>query len=153
MAGHSAVTLHVADGTYYLPDTLVFTAADSGTEGCPVLYRAEHEGQAVISGGARLALTWEPYKDGIFQASTPPGLAFDQVFIDPAQGDFRVSATSPALKIGFRNFPMDRFGVRKPALRALAKTPVIPAVEMQTEVEDGSVATRQYWLGALLHGL
>jgi len=30
------------------------------------------------------------------------------------------------LRLGFRNFPMDRFGVRKPELRKIARTPEIP---------------------------
>ncbi len=29
LAGREAVTVHVADGVYYLPETLEFTAADS----------------------------------------------------------------------------------------------------------------------------
>jgi len=32
----------------------------------------------------------------------------------------------PALSLGFANFPMDRFGVQRPALKALARTPVLP---------------------------
>ena len=38
----------------------------------------------------------------------------DPMFIDPANGDYRVRPDSPALKLGFRNFPMDQFGVQKP---------------------------------------
>ena len=30
--GREAVTVHVADGVYYLPETLIFTAQDSGAE-------------------------------------------------------------------------------------------------------------------------
>lgn len=67
----------VRAGTYYLPDTLRFTPADSGTE-----YRAADGETVVLSGGAQLALTWEPYRAGIFQAKTPPGLAMDQLFIN-----------------------------------------------------------------------
>ena len=50
------------------------------------------------------------------------------MFVDPAHGDFRVKEGSPALKLGFVNFPMDQFGVQKPALKAIARTPEIPAV-------------------------
>ena len=32
VAGKETVTVHVADGVYYLPETLVFTSADSGTD-------------------------------------------------------------------------------------------------------------------------
>jgi len=34
----------------------------------------------------------------------------DPKFVDPANGDYRVRDDSPALKVGFKNFPMDRFG-------------------------------------------
>ena len=37
----------------------------------------------------------------------------DPMFVDPAKGDYRVKADSPALKLGFKNFPMDKFGTQK----------------------------------------
>ena len=59
------VTVCFHAGTYYLPETIVFTAADSGTEKAPVTYAAAPGEEAVISGGMKLDLKWEPYKDGI----------------------------------------------------------------------------------------
>ena len=53
-------------------------------------------------------------------------LVADAMFVDAANGDFRVSENSPALKLGFVNFPMDQFGVQMPALKALARTPQMP---------------------------
>ena len=50
----------------------------------------------------------------------------DAMFVDPANGDFRVKEGSPALKLGFVNFPMDQFGVQKPELKAIARTPEMP---------------------------
>jgi len=67
-SGKEAVTVHVADGIYYLPDPLVFTPEDSGTEDAPVVFQADHEGGAVLSGGTQLNLQWQPYREGIFQA-------------------------------------------------------------------------------------
>ena len=81
-SGKEAVTVQVADGVYYLPDTLVFSSADSGMAEHPVIYRAENEGGAVLSGGSRLELDWLPYRDGIFQARTPDGMKIDQLFVD-----------------------------------------------------------------------
>jgi hypothetical protein len=72
-----AKTVVVHAGTYYLPEPLVLTAADTGTE-----YRAAAGETVVISGGMKLELTWEPYKDGILQAKTPAGLAIDQLFVN-----------------------------------------------------------------------
>jgi len=50
----------------------------------------------------------------------------DAQFVDPAKGDYRVEDGSPALALGFVNFPMDQFGVQKPALKVLARTPMLP---------------------------
>ena len=54
------------------------------------------------------------------------GLDLNSVFADPlfvnaAEGDYRVRPESPALKLGFKNFPMDNFGVLKPQFRAEAE--------------------------------
>ncbi|TXK83785.1 hypothetical protein [Paenibacillus sp. N3.4] len=35
----------------------------------------------------------------------------DPLFVDPEQGDYRVKDESPALKLGFKNFEMNRFGL------------------------------------------
>ena len=35
---------------------------------------------------------------------------------------------SPALKLGFVNFPMDQFGVQKPELKKIARTPDMPKI-------------------------
>jgi len=47
----------------------------------------------------------------------------DPMFVDPAKGDYQVKEGSPALAMGFVNFPMDQFGVHKPSLKAIARTP------------------------------
>jgi hypothetical protein len=82
MIRQQPVTITVLDGEYYLDQPLVLFPEDSGTPSAPVLYRAEHEGKAVLSGGTRLKLNWEPYRDGIFMAKTPPGLELDQLFLN-----------------------------------------------------------------------
>lgn len=80
--GKEPIIVHVADGIYYLPETLVFTAVDSGSSKNPVIYLAENEGKAVLSGGSQIRLKWKPYRDGIFMARTPQGLDIDQLFIN-----------------------------------------------------------------------
>ncbi|GIZ09683.1 PDZ domain-containing protein [Flavobacterium sp. UMI-01] len=81
-AAKKAVTVYFADGIYYLPETVVFTADDSGSEKYPIVYKAQNEGAAVLSGGTELNLKWDLYRDGIFKAKTPKGLVIDQVFIN-----------------------------------------------------------------------
>jgi len=56
----------------------------------------------------------------------------DARFVNPASGDFRVSSDSPVLSMGFKNFPMDQFGVLSSRLKAIARTPQIPAIAGQT---------------------
>jgi len=64
----------------------------------------------------------------------------DALFIDRERGDYRISDGSPALELGFRNFPMDQFGVQKPSLKALARTPQLPS---DTYIEPEPVARKQ----------
>jgi len=85
-AGHQAVTVFVREGIYYLPQTLVLTAADSGTKAAPVVYQAYQKEHPVISGGIRLRnLKWEPYKDGILHTKLPAGFTTDQLFVNGQQ--------------------------------------------------------------------
>lgn len=70
----------------------------------------------------------------------------DPLFIDPQRGDFQVQPGSPALELGFENFPMDRFGVLKPELRAIARQPVFPALDpraVKSEVREAGETTWQ----------
>lgn len=79
----------------------------------------------------------------------------DPGFIAPASGDFRVSEGSPALALGFKNFPMDQFGVKKPALKARAKTPLVspPRPAKPNPPAAAKPSTEERWLGASLHTL
>src|SRR5712664_1073855 len=77
-----AVTVWLRGGTYYLPQTLVFTPEDSGTKQTPVTYAAFPGEEPVISGGIRLRLTWTPYRNGILMARVSPGLHSDQFFVN-----------------------------------------------------------------------
>ena len=51
VAGREAVAVMVRAGTYFLPETLVLNAADSGSKAAPVVYQAYQKEQPVISGG------------------------------------------------------------------------------------------------------
>jgi hypothetical protein len=50
----------------------------------------------------------------------------DPQFADPLSGDFTVRNMELAKAIGFKNFPMGRFGVQKPSLKAIAQEPEMP---------------------------
>lgn len=75
----------------------------------------------------------------------------DAQFIDPAHGDFRVKESSSALKLGFTNFPMDQFGVQKPALKAIARTPSLVLTKKTPGAKKADSTTT--WLGAKVKNL
>jgi membrane-associated protease RseP (regulator of RpoE activity) len=75
----------------------------------------------------------------------------DPLFVNPLKGDYRVRDESPALKLGFKNFPMDKFGVQSPRLKAIARTPVLPA-QKQTKTTNPGRPT-DTWLGATIQEL
>jgi len=75
----------------------------------------------------------------------------DPLFVDPVNGDYRVQAGSPALKLGFKNFPMDQFGVQSPRLKAIARTPVLP-VPRKVKIPAPKRETGA-WLGAAMQDL
>jgi hypothetical protein len=83
-AGGIQVLLH--GGTYYLPEPLVLTAEDSGTAESPIRYAAAPGEAVTLSGGSRLDLRWQPYKNGIMRAEVPQvkqgKLDFDQLLLD-----------------------------------------------------------------------
>jgi len=81
-AAREPVTVWLHAGTYYLPETLVLAAGDSGSKQAPVVYAAAPGEEAVISGGSRLDLKWEPHQGGIMKAKAPAGLATDQLFVN-----------------------------------------------------------------------
>uniref|UniRef100_UPI004047E048 PDZ domain-containing protein n=1 Tax=Mariniflexile sp. TaxID=1979402 RepID=UPI004047E048 len=81
----------------------------------------------------------------------------DPKFIDPENGDFRVQEGSPAFEIGFKNFSMNQFGVKKPVLKAIAKTPEIPALGVSEELKKNDRTKKKpkatSWMGAIISGL
>lgn len=84
----------------------------------------------------------------------PHSIVADARFVDPVRGDYRVKVGSPALALGFVNFPMDQFGVRKPALKAIARTPQLP----QAKITEGSApitraADPVTWLGTRVRNI
>lgn len=67
-------------------------------------------------------------------------IAGDPLFVNAAKGDYTVAPNSPALQMGFKNFPMNDFGVQKPSLKKIALQPVIPVLLTEAGLENKSVA-------------
>jgi len=64
--------------------------------------------------------------------------AGNPMFVNAAKGDYTVTAGSPALGIGFKNIPMDAFGVQKPSLKKMAEQPAIPMIMTDVNTTDKS---------------
>jgi hypothetical protein len=79
-------------------------------------------------------------------------LEADAMFVDPATGDYRVREGSPALALGFKNFAMDQFGVQRPALRAIARTPALPTEKPATAKPKRNPQPTD-WLGAKVRNI
>jgi len=95
------ITVQVGGGTYYQREPLVFGPADSCTPGGRITYAAAHgEKNEILTLAKWQALGYD--RNSTFA---------DPLFVDPENGDYRVRPDSPALKLGFENFPMDHFGL------------------------------------------
>ncbi|MFT4566335.1 MAG: hypothetical protein ACJA08_003302 [Cyclobacteriaceae bacterium] len=82
---HKGITANVIleDGTYYLSEPVVFSSEHSGSKTHPIIYRAANPGKAIISGGTRLSLTWEPFQNGIYKAAIPSEISvIDQLYVN-----------------------------------------------------------------------
>ena len=69
-----------ADGTYFIGEPIALLADDSGTKEAPVLWRAEHPGKAVFTGGRELH-GWRKLGDGDEVRSRIPSAVRDKVLV------------------------------------------------------------------------
>jgi hypothetical protein len=74
----------------------------------------------------------------------------DPDFVNAAAGDYRVKPESKALTVGFRNFPMNEFGVVSASLRR--KAPQAPVTGIRTLDAVRTGATTE-WLGASIKNI
>jgi len=75
----ATVKVLFARGVYYLPETIRFTDADTKAS---VIYQAEEEGGAIISGGTLLELEWKHGEKCIFVATIKENPSIDQLCIN-----------------------------------------------------------------------
>ncbi len=70
----------------------------------------------------------------------------DPQFVNPSKGDFSIKLGSLPTKIGFKNFSVNDFGVTKPTLKAIAKTPEIPALKIIAVTQKADVKPTYSWM-------
>ncbi|GAA3262120.1 hypothetical protein ACFO1B_56815 [Dactylosporangium siamense] len=76
------VQVLLADGTYRLSSPWKFTAADSGSAGHPVVWRAAPGAAPVISGATRVTGWTQEGTSGVWSAPVPAGSQTRQVYVD-----------------------------------------------------------------------
>jgi hypothetical protein len=97
-AGKETVHVWLHGGRHELREPLVFDAGDSGSAAHPVTWAAVAGERAVVSGGCRLKLEWQPFRGRILRATVPPDCPeIDQLFVG---GRRRPLARWPDYKAG-----------------------------------------------------
>src|SRR5258708_468883 len=66
------ISVYFRAGTYYLPDTVVFSPGDSGKTGAPIIYAPYSGEQVLLSGGRRLGPHRAPEPEGGINTTPPP---------------------------------------------------------------------------------
>lgn len=82
------VTVYLRSGTYEITEAMVLEPIDSGTETCPIVYRAYEDEKPVISGG-RAITGWRKGEGGIWSVEIPAVKAgqwtFRQLYVNGRQ--------------------------------------------------------------------
>jgi hypothetical protein len=75
IAGRETARVILADGMHLLDESFVLEPQDSGSREAPVIYRAQNEGRAIVSGAQRITgLQWQTYQGDIRVARVPKAL-------------------------------------------------------------------------------
>ncbi|KAJ5808248.1 hypothetical protein N7474_009517 [Penicillium riverlandense] len=75
------ITVHIADGIYYLDEPLRFTSADSGQNGHTVLWQATGS-NAMISGGHQITAWTRNSTNSIWEATVPIGTKSRNLYVN-----------------------------------------------------------------------
>jgi len=87
----SPVSVFLLGGTYELSEPFILNVEDSGTEACPITYRAYNDEKPVISGGREIISQWEQFEGKIMVCDAPEARdgkwKFRQLFLDGKRMD------------------------------------------------------------------
>ncbi len=76
------INVWLQEGTYYVSETLEFTAEDSGTEDQTITYAAVADAVVTLSGGQEITPTWSDYTYLIKVANIGTGYDFDMLYVN-----------------------------------------------------------------------
>lgn len=105
----SPVTVYLGGGTYELSEPFILHIEDSGTEACPITYRAYNKEEVIISGGREIKGQWESFKGNIMVCTIPEARdgnwKFRQLFLN---GKRMIRARTPDIDEYYRIAKADR---------------------------------------------
>ncbi len=81
-AGNTPVTVYLRAGTFYLSAPVIFSPANSGSPGAPIVYTAYAGEKPVVSGGIKVNSSWTAYSGQIMVTTIATGLKADQLFLN-----------------------------------------------------------------------
>ncbi len=93
----SSIEIIIRGGTYYLPETIEFSAEDSGTKAAPIIWKAAEGEKVILSGGKRIKGTWQKNNDGTWFTDIPEAKGWKR---DELHAE--VYAKKPELPLNFR---------------------------------------------------
>jgi hypothetical protein len=109
-----SVRIEIAEGTYYLNETIVIGSEFSGTAEQPFVIAAKKDAQVVLSGALLLDLDWQPYNSKIYQAKVDD-VGLTSLYVNSAlQPMARYPDYDPAVSI-FNGFAEDAISAQRVA--------------------------------------
>jgi hypothetical protein len=82
-ANKSIAFIYLRAGNYYLKEPVIFSAADSRSDGeSPLIYKPYAEDKVKISGGLLLKLKWEKHSVTILKAKIQDPIVIEQLFVN-----------------------------------------------------------------------
>jgi hypothetical protein len=137
-----SIEVIVRGGTYYLPQTIEFSAEDSGTKSAPIIWKAATGEKVILSGGKRIAGNWQKGTDDIWSVVIPDVKGWKRNINEADKYEQR-----PKLPLNFRElFVNGKRAIRARYPNAHLENPFLYAVantKNEVQVPDGKI--RKSW--------
>jgi hypothetical protein len=133
-----SIEVIVRGGTYYLPQTIEFTAEDSGTKSAPIIWKAATGEKVILSGGKRIAGIWQMGTDGVWSVAMSEVKGWKRNETESEKYEKR-----PSLPLNFRElFVNGKRAIRARYPNAHLENPFLYAIantKNEVKIPDGKV--------------
>ena len=137
-----SIEVVVRGGTYYIPQTIEFTAEDSGTKSAPIIWKAATGEKVILSGGRRISGIWQKGTDGIWSINVPEAKGWKRNVNEAEKYERR-----PSLPLNFRGlFVNGKRATRARYPNADVENPFLYAVaNTKNEVQVSTGKVKKSW--------